>query len=711
MRFGTISVLVIATLVAGCGGSSDGAPAPTVSLAVEPDAIGPGQTTTLTWTSNNATSCMASGGWSGNKTLSGTERTEALLEATEFELTCSGAGGQASSNATVSIDADANFRPQVDKLELSAETVDLGQAVTFDWVVSDRDGDILRCVLDVTGFGPEIVFEDCGVEGSFEYTHESAGFFSPKLVVSDGAKSDDRRRSLWVRSDFWVSVSQPQDETIVGPAPRVVATVQSPLEVTSVLARVADRETELVYSVLEDYFEGNVSMEGLERGEQVIVVVAQDVTGEQSWSVSPVLFDQRPELTVTSPQNDTLVTSTVRIATSCTDDDPVGCDIVVQTDPGGLEVTGSNSIDTELDLSAFDGRTVDIRFRATDSVHRSTFDLREVHVETSDVLSLAAAVDGTILDVQDNRLLVRKTVDDDELEIFDTTAMTTESVPLPEGWRVIHGDVFLTPYGTIFIAEGPGPGHNRRVYDWNQGLLEDLDEPVSDNVLAVAGDFAVWASRSDVSASIVRQIRRDLGSRSQVVVGEPVLGNNRAVAANGAVAYRNNDGQIAFFIDGATQILTNDVDLDNHDPFTDGARVVYKKANADSEYAIVLHDGVGEVVLRDFQQQQPSWYRDYRIVPGWVAYTDIGNLAQTHLWMYDGAGERRQLTFFGESVEIEVLAENGEVMLLNAGRRYLVRPDGTMTEVGSEQGVVHRVGNRWYVSIGGNLLEVLSDSD
>ena len=46
-----------------------GAAVPTVLLWADPILVSPGQPTTLTWATGNATSCQASGGWSGSQTL------------------------------------------------------------------------------------------------------------------------------------------------------------------------------------------------------------------------------------------------------------------------------------------------------------------------------------------------------------------------------------------------------------------------------------------------------------------------------------------------------------------------------------------------------------------------------------------------------------------------------------------------------------------
>ena len=78
-------------------------PAAVVSLTVNPASVPSGGTTQLTWTSTDATSCTASGGWSGTKTTTGTATSSALSATTTFTLTCAGAGGSGSDSKTVTI--------------------------------------------------------------------------------------------------------------------------------------------------------------------------------------------------------------------------------------------------------------------------------------------------------------------------------------------------------------------------------------------------------------------------------------------------------------------------------------------------------------------------------------------------------------------------------------------------------------------------------
>jgi hypothetical protein len=76
---------------------------PSVTISAAPTAVESGESPSLTWTATNATTCTASGGWSGLMPASGTTSPGAISEATTYTLSCTGTGGSASQSVNVSI--------------------------------------------------------------------------------------------------------------------------------------------------------------------------------------------------------------------------------------------------------------------------------------------------------------------------------------------------------------------------------------------------------------------------------------------------------------------------------------------------------------------------------------------------------------------------------------------------------------------------------
>ena len=98
----------------GCG-SSAGKPLETQSCSIPPvvnikanNSDGPititsGSSVSLSWTSSNATSCVASIDWSGSKSTSGTQTVSTITSYKAFNITCTGSGGSATDTVIVNV--------------------------------------------------------------------------------------------------------------------------------------------------------------------------------------------------------------------------------------------------------------------------------------------------------------------------------------------------------------------------------------------------------------------------------------------------------------------------------------------------------------------------------------------------------------------------------------------------------------------------------
>ena len=83
-------------------------PPPVVNLSTDHTQVSSGSTVDIIWTSQNATTCTASGGWTGTQPTSGTVTSAALTANTTFTLSCSGTGGSTSKSATVTVSAPSS---------------------------------------------------------------------------------------------------------------------------------------------------------------------------------------------------------------------------------------------------------------------------------------------------------------------------------------------------------------------------------------------------------------------------------------------------------------------------------------------------------------------------------------------------------------------------------------------------------------------------
>ena len=108
-----IYVVTIIFLISSCGGGGGGGggddsytppsvPKPTASISADPTSVYIGNSTTLTWSSSDATSCTASGAWAGTKSTSGSEDiTISQSGELTFTITCSNSSGSAEASVSV----------------------------------------------------------------------------------------------------------------------------------------------------------------------------------------------------------------------------------------------------------------------------------------------------------------------------------------------------------------------------------------------------------------------------------------------------------------------------------------------------------------------------------------------------------------------------------------------------------------------------------
>lgn len=106
--------------------------APTLTLASK--SVPVGTSTTITWSSVDATSCTASGSWSGTLAASGSEPVTPAAVGTEiFTLTCSNSGGpSAATSVTLTATAETTV-PAAPTLTLGASSIPAETSTTISW--------------------------------------------------------------------------------------------------------------------------------------------------------------------------------------------------------------------------------------------------------------------------------------------------------------------------------------------------------------------------------------------------------------------------------------------------------------------------------------------------------------------------------------------------------------------------------------------------
>lgn len=183
------AALFVSLLLAACGGGGGGtAPAATssaasasalspaiVSIGANPAALTVGESTTLSWSSSNASSCEASGAWSGTLAPSGTLLlTPAAAGNYTYTLSCGGAANSVS----IAVAPATTPLPTV-SLSLAPATVVTGQTSTLTWSTTNANA----CSATGAWAGNK------GVSGSVTVSQAAAGTYTYELSCTGAGGS------------------------------------------------------------------------------------------------------------------------------------------------------------------------------------------------------------------------------------------------------------------------------------------------------------------------------------------------------------------------------------------------------------------------------------------------------------------------------------------------------------------------------------------
>jgi hypothetical protein len=512
----------------------------------------------------------------------------------------------------------------------------------------------------------------------------------------------------------------------------VVADVQARYQIQEVRAGLGGREEALAFS--NGRWRGVLVFDGLGFGEHVVTVAATDVFGNRGEATTIVVNDVAPRLNLGGPLGEVVARPSLRVIARCDDDNPDGCVSIRLVGPptqtsssesasqcressAVVLASGTATIDADVSLAAYEGRSPYLCIFAEDSRGRRVEWSGQVHVESSSRLVEVASAAGLVVDADATRLLW---VDQQPgwpyssgvgtLTIRARAAGT--DVPIGQTGEVTPVSARLTARGAIYMETRRQNMASDLGYllDWRDGGRFGVDTTHGTRSLRVAGDYAVWAGPDATK-------RRDLASGA-IVVLTPSPSSASAwsldVAANGDVVTADtlDGGEGAFTVrryrGGAAEILARPTGQVGPGAVrTDGQSVVYSRASG-SSFEVVLA-GEPEEVLASAVPMPTSAGEPLAIAGGWIAFVRPGSAAETQVWRRSPSGAVSQVSFFGASSLVETLAPNGELTLLSGGRRYHARPDRAPIDVGAAVGRALPIGGEWHVTIGRSLFRVATE--
>ncbi|WP_155799040.1 hypothetical protein [Sorangium cellulosum] len=460
------------------------------------------------------------------------------------------------------------------------------------------------------------------------------------------------------------------------------------------------------------HYEASISVFGLPHGEHVLTVTASDVTGASASAQRTVFIDAPPTVQILAPRHETVAHPTLRVATACVDDHPEDCTVRVMADIHGssldsVEIArGTSAVDTVVDLSAFDGKTFNLRFTVLDTWASSFLQGATVHVEGSPLLTAVDDAPGRILDFDASRILFINA--ETEFAVLDRATRTITrlmTVPYPY-WLNASSRALLTRTGAVMEVPGvPSAGVRTAVYEWRDGALLRL--AAQGRIAFVSGDYLAYSG----SGTYLRNLASGTDELVLSATLDPVSFD---VAESGLLTYVDGRSLYTHMAGVSTLLLRSGDEITR--PVTDGLNVVFTKRVDRNVYQTLLATPSGELPLGVAPVAQPAGTDTgaYQLHGGYIAFLR-GAYRSEQVWLRTPTGEQHQISFFAAASRLDDppgrlghdgISDAGEVMFLNPPKRYLGAPGAAPREISSQLGHARWFQGAWYVVMGNTLFRV-----
>lgn len=513
--------------------------------------------------------------------------------------------------------------------------------------------------------------------------------------------------------DLSINIVKPEQNGLVGSELKITVTVASTYEVKEVLARVGDREVPLSFA--GDYdnlpsWSGTISLNGLKRGEQKLIITAKDYLNHTAQLESPFLYDEKPELTLKSPVNGAVTRGLIPISVSASDDDATNKPTIEIRINNSLIATDKGMIDKTIDLSSYDGEKVKIIFSAKDSANQEVTQSRYIFVDSNPLLHEVDTVNGDIVSYgygkifyfEDNDkgskiLKAKDSITNREDFITDDLKGSIADMGKYDRGKYLE-DIFPTKNGAIFSVT-----NSSYLYLWHNGNLTQLGEGEN---LKVKGDYAIWGFNGDCWWLDLKT-----GEKKKIIdfVSDGHNSNfseyfeNGDVGTDGSVIYVNTVGMFVYR-DGVKSKLNLNEYYYTSEPLTDGTNILFKDGNSLKVYS---NEKLTSLVDSDSPIGDNYSGKQYQMNKGWIAYIKKGGSGQGQVWLRTPDGDEKQLTHFGSTSYIYSLSDNGEVILVNNDNMYFSKFDTeNPIKVSSSLKKMYITNHILYTSMGRYLFQV-----
>lgn len=509
-----------------------------------------------------------------------------------------------------------------------------------------------------------------------------------------------------------IQINTPVEYGVSADELTINVTVQSDFDISTIKAKVLDRETNLSL-VSQGNFTGTISLTGLPHDTLTLKVFVTDIMNTTDSATRLFIFDVPPQFISLTPLNYSVARPFIKVHATGTEGSTIYYTLTEQDYMEGHFInTFKNSFDTIFDLSADEGNYV--RFHILlKNVHGQNIDsLLVIYVNSSPYLQEYDSTADIILDFNYNKLLTAKNIDPSPWESHEYADLNIVNLPGHTLDHVTSGSItelqaHLTPYGVTYHAFPTD-----EIYDWQNGITSRIDSNLANDYWA-QGKYVADEEYTLVSSHFIDSLFiYDAGNKKRTFITTDVFHFNNGLANNGDAVYVNNSKTIVRYRNGINEELTSG--SNSYLPFTDGKRIVYNRSDG-----LYLMDDTSDIKLSDYGIVE-SVPENVQINNGFVVFQRHGNLGQLNIWERDSLNKEMQITEYGNTANLELLDTNGNISFVRqepgfSNFRYLFKKktnnitkistyQGTQFSV--DQGTPFSVDTNFYIAIGRMLYKV-----
>ncbi len=437
-------------------------------------------------------------------------------------------------------------------------------------------------------------------------------------------------------------------------------------------------------------------------------------TIQNSTSREVNLTEPAPQIIITAPLINSVARPTLYVkAKTISNSDSVQLIIYYQNIILG---TYYDSVDNYIDLSTFEGRAIQLTFKAIDKNNlETTSNPIPVFVESSHRLQEIYQASDRILDVNYNKMLVTEQASYRNPRIINMITGEVENLDINDS--IMAG--YLTTSGAMLESRLNGTSTLYQADAGKSILLGVLNS----GSMKVAGTYCKWMKNNNSNyLNADTLFLRNVNTEENKIINTHVKTDNifpglsnSDVAANGTVVYIDSAyGVVKFENDTYTNITYSGYPMDRF-PLTDGFNTAYQEQQGPAFYSF-LSGPKGRVQLysglRGLAPVPNSWYQ---VNNRYCAYLDIpikdviiSALLKYEFRILDTAGKMIIIDSLPRvwGVGLDLLNPKGDLMYFKPYRILSLFKSDTFY-ISSSLGKTFYRDSSWYIAIGRSLFKVV----